>query len=153
MSSDVRSMQLPLLSSRGTALLPQLMYDYLLHQRYWRTASVLGRDLLCAGGRLGEAELSDIAVRQQSYDLVAAGRIEEALALVRDKFPPEVSARRALLVGLPFVCCAVRRCAGGVGWHRFARGERALRACPVVAVQVCNLCAVLAVSGQAGDAS
>lgn len=114
MSSDVRSMQLPLLSSRGTPLLPQLMYDYLLHQRYWRTASVLGRDLLCAGGRLGEAELSDIAVRQQSYDLVAAGRIEEAVALVREKFPLEVSAQRSCSRAAR--CMACMRCLAMSGW-------------------------------------
>ena len=86
----VRKVQLPLLSSHGTALMPQLMYDYLLHQRYWRTAAVLGRDLLRSGGQLDERELSDITVRQQSYDLVAAGQIDNALTLLRDKYPPEV---------------------------------------------------------------
>ncbi|KAG2484746.1 hypothetical protein HYH03_016493 [Edaphochlamys debaryana] len=117
----VRSQEVPLLCSKGTPLLPQLMYDYLLHQRYWRTAAVLGRDLLrsappaarpgptasgsgagpsTSGGIqsvLDERELEDIAVRQQSYDLVAAGRIDEALALLKEKYPPQVLADRPAL--------------------------------------------------------
>ncbi|KXZ46470.1 hypothetical protein GPECTOR_43g906 [Gonium pectorale] len=96
---SVRGIQLPLLSSRGTALLPQLMYDYLLHQRYWRTAAVLGRDLLrgSTAGALDEQELSDIAVRQESYDMVASGRIDEALALLREKYPPKLLSERPSL--------------------------------------------------------
>ncbi|GIL50636.1 hypothetical protein Vafri_6765 [Volvox africanus] len=95
--ATVRRTELPLLSSRGTALLPQLMYDYLMHQRFWRTAAVLGQDLLRSEGQLDEQELSDITVRQQSYDLVAAGRIDEALALLREKYPPELLVERPSL--------------------------------------------------------
>ncbi|GLI60772.1 hypothetical protein VaNZ11_003004 [Volvox africanus] len=95
--ASVCNTELPLLSSRGTALLPQLMYDYLMHQRFWRTAAVLGHDLLRSEGQLDEQELSNITVRQQSYDLVAAGRIDDALALLRDKYPPELLTERPAL--------------------------------------------------------
>ncbi|GIM04787.1 hypothetical protein Vretimale_9293 [Volvox reticuliferus] len=95
--ASVRSTELPLLSSSGMALLPQLMYDYLIHQRFWRTAAVLGHDLLRSEGQLDEQELLDITVRQQSYDLVAAGRIDDALTLLREKYPPELLAERPAL--------------------------------------------------------
>ncbi|GFR51231.1 hypothetical protein Agub_g13606, partial [Astrephomene gubernaculifera] len=145
--ASVRKTQLPLLSSRGTALLPQLMYDYLIHQRYGSTAALLARDLLrpssstssscrdpsssplspspssshspstMAPGKpkqplqqLSQQQqhesynndryddeqqvLADIAVRQQVYDLVVGGRIDEALGVLREKYPPELLLER-----------------------------------------------------------
>ncbi|GLC42436.1 hypothetical protein PLESTF_000812400 [Pleodorina starrii] len=95
--STIRKTELPLLSSRGTALLPQLMYDYLMHQRFWRTAAALGCDLLRSEGQMDERELADITVRQQSYDLVVSGRIDEALSLLKEKYPPELLSERPSL--------------------------------------------------------
>lgn len=44
--STMTAEQLPLLSSKGTALLPQLIRDHLLHHRCWQTAAIISRDLL-----------------------------------------------------------------------------------------------------------
>uniref|UniRef100_A0A7S3QTW5 B30.2/SPRY domain-containing protein n=1 Tax=Dunaliella tertiolecta TaxID=3047 RepID=A0A7S3QTW5_DUNTE len=44
--SDINSTPLPLQSSSATPLLPQLLYDHLMHHRYWRTAAAIKQDLL-----------------------------------------------------------------------------------------------------------
>ncbi|KAF5842711.1 concanavalin A-like lectin/glucanase domain-containing protein [Dunaliella salina] len=44
--SDINATPLPLQSSSATPLLPQLLYDHLMHHRYWRTAAAIKQDLL-----------------------------------------------------------------------------------------------------------
>eukprot|EP00967_Tisochrysis_lutea_P004719 scaffold5556_cov20-Tisochrysis_lutea.AAC.1 len=53
--SDINSTPLPLQSSSATPLLPQLLYDHLMHHRYWRTAAAIKQDLLQASVSGAEA--------------------------------------------------------------------------------------------------
>ena len=46
-TASVSSVSLPMLSSKGTSLVPQLIHDYLMHHRCWQTAAILSKDLLC----------------------------------------------------------------------------------------------------------
>ncbi|GAX74886.1 hypothetical protein CEUSTIGMA_g2332.t1 [Chlamydomonas eustigma] len=89
---------LPLISSVGTPLLPQLLHDHLLHHRCPQTAAIIARDLLISSQETDEpsqsnspkvptssqpsASLSvsqDISTRQLIFDLVTAGHIQEAV--------------------------------------------------------------------------
>ena len=45
-TSSVASTSLPLLSSQGTPLIPQLLYDHLMHHRCPETAAIIARDML-----------------------------------------------------------------------------------------------------------
>jgi len=44
--ATVNSTPLPLLSSSATPLMPQLLYNHLMHHRYWRTANAIQKELL-----------------------------------------------------------------------------------------------------------
>ena len=53
-TSSIMSTPLPLLSSRGTPLIPQLLYDHLMHHRCPETAAIIARDML-QGPQVGQA--------------------------------------------------------------------------------------------------
>ncbi|KAG2422582.1 hypothetical protein HXX76_015910 [Chlamydomonas incerta] len=64
-------------------LLPHLLYDYLVHQRYAGTAAVVARDMLRGQPALGEAELSDMRLRGAVSEAVAGGDVDGALAMLQ----------------------------------------------------------------------
>jgi len=85
--SAASAMPLPMLSSKGTPLLPQLLYDHLLHHRCWQTAAVISRDLLrpaqdASTSSSQDSTAADVAARQKIYELVVAGQVEEAVEQV-----------------------------------------------------------------------
>ena len=86
MLGAIQAVQLPLLSSKGGALLPQLIHDYLLRHCYCHTAALMHRELLGVGGEAGssaqQACMEDIVQRQHAHELVCQGSIEEAVRLV-----------------------------------------------------------------------
>eukprot|EP00798_Chlamydomonas_sp_ICE-L_P004563 gene4563-14742_t len=95
---SVLNVSLPLISCKGSPLIPQLIHDYLLHHRCWQTASIVAKDLL--GGQEGvshDVPAQDIASRQQeevshnvlAQDLPAAGRRQPRCASPGDSILAE----------------------------------------------------------------
>ncbi|PNW87923.1 hypothetical protein CHLRE_01g007150v5 [Chlamydomonas reinhardtii] len=69
--------------SSSRPLLPHLLYDYLVHQRYAGTAAAVARDMLRGQPALGEAELSDMRLRGAVSEAVAGGDVDGALELLQ----------------------------------------------------------------------
>lgn len=82
------------------SLLPELIFDFMVHHSYFETAAVVGRDLLDGVAEVLPQDREQVQLRAGVTDALVAGRIDEAMTAAERVAPGVLQAHPSILFRL-----------------------------------------------------
>lgn len=87
--NSIRQVSLPTSSLQGEALVPHLVFEYLVHNCCWQTAAKLARDTLPDCVQLSGEQVKEVSRRKQITAAIIEGNTDEALRMTIDAYGNE----------------------------------------------------------------
>lgn len=87
-------------SAQVGSLLPELIFDFMVHHSYFETAAVVGRDLLDGVAEVLPQDREQVQLRAGVTDALVAGRIDEAMTAAERVAPGVLQAHPSILFRL-----------------------------------------------------